>query len=320
MGRPRRVGIVGCGTLARTNYAKSLPRVPGIVVTAVHDRDPGAAKLVGRLFGAAVRSLGDLCSEVDAAIVATPPGTHYELTHTCLDHDLLVVCEKPFVGRLEEARTLVSLAEANGGTLFVGHLRRTFETARLARNLIATGALGVVRGISMVEGGRFSWEPQSGYVSADPFGGVLFDTGSHTIDLGLYVTGLDAREFAVEVQHVQRDRPEPAHEIRAELRLDLGPSVVPAVVHLSRYKALANRVRVELDGGTLDIPVGPRDRIRLTGSTGSCLLATGAAPADHDDYFVEQWRQIFLAEGSDMFRARNFLGLTAILEAVSRAS
>ena len=315
-----RVGIVGCGALTRTNYARSLPQVAGVRVACVHDLNQGAAALAAEQFGAAAVSLDALCGEVDTVIVATPPGTHYGIVKTCLDRGRNVVCEKPFVGVVEEARELVAIAATRGVSLHVGHLRRTFASVNLARELIMSGALGAVRRLLLAEGGRFSWDVQSGYVSSDPLGGVLFDTGSHTLDVALFVTGLDTADFAVSVLNVRRDRPEPAHELEAEFQLRQPEQEVSVRLLLSRYRALANRVRIELEHGTVEVPVGPRDCIRVRGVRTSAILRTAPASSDYNDYFIAQWRAVFGGVGASAFDARNFIGLTAILEAVGASA
>jgi predicted dehydrogenase len=312
----RRVGIVGCGAVTRTNYAKSLPQVAGVRVAFVHDLNKEAAVLAAEQFGAAAVSLDALCGQVDTVIVATPPGTHYEIVKTCLERGRNVVCEKPFVGRVQEARELVELAAARGVSLHVGHLRRTFASVRLARELIMSGTLGAVRRLLIAEGGRFSWDVQSGYVSSDPLGGVLFDTGSHSLDVALFVTGLDTADLAVTVLNVRRDRPEPAHDLEAELQLREPEDEVSVRLLLSRYRALANRVRIELEHGTVDVPVGPRECIRVRGERASAVLRTAPASTDYNEYFLAQWRAVFGGLGANAFDARNFIGLIAILEAV----
>ncbi len=95
----KRVGIVGCGALTRSNYAQSLPYVSEVRVACVHDLDSRAAALAARQFEAAAVSLDALCQQVDTVIVATPPATHYGIVKTCLERGRNVVCEKPFVGR-----------------------------------------------------------------------------------------------------------------------------------------------------------------------------------------------------------------------------
>lgn len=315
----KRLGIIGCGAVVQNNYARAIPEVRGVEVAAVHDLDPRAASAAAALLGAPAVSLEELFGRVDAVIVATPPSTHVGIVTDCIKRGLTVLCEKPFVSREADALELVRMSKDTGVPVYVGHLRRTFPSARLARDLIATGTLGRVRSMSLVEGGRFSWDTSSNYVSSDISGGVLFDTGSHTVDLGLFVSGLDGRDFAVAVDEVHRDRPEPAHELSARARLITAETEIALGLHLSRHRVLANRVRIELDHGIVELSVGPRDRIRVTGRGGSAVIPAGTGAADFNGYFTEQFYRIFVEKSAAEFEAARFVGLSRVLERVATA-
>ena len=83
------------------------------------------------------------------------------------------------------------------------------------------GVLGQVTELSAFEGGRFSWQAESGYVYKDPYGGVLFDTGSHTLDTLLYVACFDTGSLEVTTVHTQRDSRRVLHGKSAASRLRL---------------------------------------------------------------------------------------------------
>ncbi len=315
-----RLGLVGCGAVVQNNYARALPEVAGVRVTAVHDRDQRAAAAAAAIFGAPIRSFDALCEGVDAVVIATPPSSHFGLVTSFIDRGISVICEKPFVGRREEAEAIVALSEKSGVAVYVGHLRRTFPSVRLARDIVATGSLGRVKAMRLVEGGRFAWDTSSGYVSSDAFGGVLFDTGSHTVDMGLFISGLDQERFAVTVDEVRRDRPEPAHDLMAQLRLEASDCEVAVTLSLSRRRALANIVRIELEGGVIEVSAGPRDRIRVSGPGGVAIVPTGPLPADFNGYFTEQFARILVDGTGQEFLAARFVGLSSVLEAVVRAT
>lgn len=317
--KPLRLAIVGCGTVAQVNYSRTLPRVAGIEVTLVSDLRTEAAEALASKMGARVATFEQILEQADAVIVATPPSSHFELVRRALERVPLVVCEKPFVPTVREARELVVVAERTGHRLLVGHFRRTFAALRMARELVQTGVMGRVTAIDIAEGGRFAWEAESGYVFKDPFGGVLFDTGSHSIDMALYVTLLDGQKIEPIVHQVVRDRAEPSHEIRAEVTLRTPSGEVDLLVRLSRYRALANRLHVTFERGSLDVSVGPRGNVRLNGPSGSTVLHAVDAHNDFDLAFIDQWYAMFGQTGADVpFRAERFVGLTAVIEAIAK--
>ena len=315
-----RVGIVGCGTLARTLYLKSLPQVPGVQVRAVSDVDDAAARRTAALYGARVCDLDSLGKQVDAVIVSTPPSTHYAIVSTLLERAAMVVCEKPFVGLASEARQLIRLAETQGSRLYVGHLRRLFPGVALARQLVSSGVLGELRRVDICEGARFSWDAVSGYTRTDPMGGVLFDTGSHAIDTALFICGLDDQVEGVDVLRVRHDKPEPSHEIEAVGRVHGAGRSLEFRLLLSRREALANRIRLELDGGSIVLPVDPRDRVRIKGKAGDVVIAgSGGGDLTYEEVLVRQWTAMFSKKDDAVFEASRFLGVTQVLEAVSKA-
>jgi len=267
--------------------------------------------------GARAVGFEEICANADAIIIATPPSSHRELVAQCLRAGRIVVCEKPFVGKAADALELVARAAQLGCHLHVAHFRRVFPSVKLARGLIASGALGALIRIDISEGMRFDWAPRSDYVSRDAMGGVLFDTGSHSVDMALFAAGLDAEVPSVSVRRVKRDRSEPAHEVEAEFSLRGNFQTVEARLRLSRYRSLANRIRFELEHGTIDLSVALRDGLRLTGSGGSIVVRGAESRTNLFDCFVEQWRSIFHDAAGNPFAARRFVGLTGILEALS---
>ena len=62
--------------------------------------------------------------DLDAAIISTPPATHYPIAKDCLEHGLHVLIEKPMTLKSEHAQELIDLAASRGLILMVGH---TFE-------------------------------------------------------------------------------------------------------------------------------------------------------------------------------------------------
>jgi predicted dehydrogenase len=311
-----RLGIIGCGAIAQRMYATTLPRVTEVRTTHVCDTDPEAARVLARRLGARAAGVDELCEHSDAIIIATPPSSHRDLIARCLRSRRIVVCEKPFVGKAADARDLVAQASRLGSPLHVAHFRRVFPSVRLTRSLIASGAFGAVQRIDVDEGMRFDWDARSNYVSRDPMGGVLFDTGSHSVDMALFAAGLDAESLSIDVRRVKRDRREPAHELDAEFSLQAGARPIEVRLHLSRYGALANRIRFGFERGTLELSVALRDAVRLSGPAGSVIVSSAEPRASLFDCFVAQWRSIFRDPLGNPFEARLFVGLTGILEAL----
>lgn len=84
---------------------------------------------------------------VDAAVIGTPPDTHYELTMLCLGMGKHVLVEKPLAGTVDETRRMIEAARAEGLALGVVH---NFQFARAPSRALAryrAGRLGELRAL-----------------------------------------------------------------------------------------------------------------------------------------------------------------------------
>src|SRR5690242_21738098 len=82
-----RVGVVGVGHIG-SNHARLYAEIPSAEFTAVYDVEPFRTRTIATKFGAApAKSLDDFIAMVDAASVATPTNTHYEVARALLARD-----------------------------------------------------------------------------------------------------------------------------------------------------------------------------------------------------------------------------------------
>ena len=151
---------------------------------------PGATERYADV--AVVTDVADLlaASDVDLVVIATPSGTHYDLTRQALEAGKHVVVEKPFVPTAKEADDLVKLANRLGLVLSVFHNRRWDSDFRTVARLIMQHQLGsLVEYESHYDRYRGSvkkgaWREESGEGS-----GILYDLGSHLIDQTICLFG-----------------------------------------------------------------------------------------------------------------------------------
>ena len=114
-----------------------------------------------------------------------------------------------------------------GALLYVGHFRRTFPASaagpfagRVGRCRRRDGGLSSARAAGSP--GRRCRTTRS----PDEHGGVLWDTGSHALDMALFASCLDGwPDCDVEVLAVERDKAEPSHDFRARFALSGGHPV-----------------------------------------------------------------------------------------------
>ena len=119
-----RVGVVGVGHIG-SNHARIYAEIPATEFTAVYDVDVARANSIAKKSGAAVaQSLDQFLGMIDAASVATPTNTHYEIGKKLLEHGKHLLIEKPITDNTTQASELAELAAKHELILQVGHVER----------------------------------------------------------------------------------------------------------------------------------------------------------------------------------------------------
>jgi predicted dehydrogenase len=119
-----RVGIAGVGKLGRY-HGQNLLQLPNVELVGVHDINPERGQRIAEEFGVRYYpQYSPLLQDVDAVTIAVPTVNHYELAREALERKKATFIEKPIAATVEEARTLVQLAESSGTVLQVGHIER----------------------------------------------------------------------------------------------------------------------------------------------------------------------------------------------------
>ena len=79
---------------------------------------------------------------IDAAIIATPTNTHYEITKKLLNNGIHVLVEKPLSTKADEASELINLANEKNLVLLVDHTFLYNEAINFAIKSIQNGEIG----------------------------------------------------------------------------------------------------------------------------------------------------------------------------------
>lgn len=246
-----RLALIGCGALVQQHLLPALRRIswaPAVLVDPVARNLDAAARIAGKPRGLiTVPDWTAAADAFDAAIVATPHALHGPLGVALAKAGKHVFMEKPLAMSAGEARASVAAAEASGTILSVGLLRRYLHVTRWTRALIQSGILGDIRRVSVREGFVFNWATSTDGLLRPELagGGVLMDTGAHTIDQLLYWFG-DAA-----VTGYRDDSPR-GIEADCEITLALAGGG-RATVELSRGRELPNSCRIEGSAGFVEV-------------------------------------------------------------------
>lgn len=192
-----RVALIGCGEVTAEKHLRVLRRVAGIEVCALVDVNAGKAAALAKAHGVR-RADSDYRrvlegNEVEAVLVATPPGKHVEIALAALAAGKHVLVEKPLALEVAEAEELAAAAAASRCVAMMGYHMRFHRVVRLGKARI--GALGRVETVRAV------WCNAQKDATAPAWrlrrkegGGALTEIGVHLYDLLRYLLEDEAEE------------------------------------------------------------------------------------------------------------------------------
>ena len=251
---PFRVAVVGCGAVTKASLLPVLAGHERVAVTALVDRDRARAAELAGAYGLST-VLTDSASldraSVDGVVLATPPAHHAPATLDLIARGFHVFVEKPMATRLDDAEAMVAAAAGQGVALSVGLYRRLLPVTRLLRGLLEGELLGRPVSVDIEEGGEYSWELATLTVLTREGGGggVLIDLGTHLLDqLCFLLPGTAAVK-----RYADNARGGVETDCEVDLELSTRWGTVPAAIRLSRTRQLRGTLRVECEGGSLEL-------------------------------------------------------------------
>jgi predicted dehydrogenase len=186
-----RVGIIGA-SFAKAAYLPALKHVPGAEVVAIASAREESAAAAAKAFGVP-HAYGDWTRMLaehrfDLVCIATPTDTHAPMTLAALDAGAHVLCEKPTAMNAGEAKAMLDRAQSLGRVHMIDHELRFNPNRRKIAALIAEGAIGQVRHVSIYTVTNAFGDPRTRPIgdwlsSVSQGGGRLGANGSHNVDL-----------------------------------------------------------------------------------------------------------------------------------------
>jgi predicted dehydrogenase len=177
------ITVVGLGYWG-PNWIRNLSQLQRTKRLVACDLDRERRERIGHMFPGVElsSSLDDVIDDpdIEAAVVATPVGTHYPIARQLLEAGKSVLIEKPLATSVAQGEDLVRVARRNRTILMVGH---TFEYSAPVLKLaevIASGELGEIFYISSIRAnlGLFQRDVN-----------VAWDLATHDISIILMLMG-----------------------------------------------------------------------------------------------------------------------------------
>ncbi|RLL40573.1 gfo/Idh/MocA family oxidoreductase [Oceanobacillus piezotolerans] len=204
-----KVGVIGCGSIAKHRHFVEYAANPNVEIIAVCDIVEDRAEEMAKTYGAkAYTDYEKLLrtEDLDAVSICLPNYLHAPVSILALNAGMHVLCEKPMATSREEAENMILAANENGKKLMIGHNQRFVPSHQKAKQFIQSGEVGKIYSFRTTFGhggpeawsadGRDSWffEKEKAFI------GAMGDLGVHKADLMRYLLG---EEFSDVVAFVE---------------------------------------------------------------------------------------------------------------------
>ena len=205
------IGIIGCGFMGKTHtysaktiplYYDNLPFIPRVIGACDVNLDAAQRMKEYNGFEFAVSSLDELLSNRDiaAVTVSTPNVFHKEIILAAFQAGKHVYCDKPLTASYAEAIEVSQAWRKSGLVAQLAHQFRCFPAVMRAKQLIAEGRIGDIMSFhgAYLHSGSIDKDKPMGWKQDKNMGGggVLFDLGSHLLDLLYSLLGEFSELFA----------------------------------------------------------------------------------------------------------------------------
>lgn len=199
-----KVGIIGCGGIAKQKHMPAVNSLDNTEMVAFCDIIPERAKKAARNFGTEdAKTYEDYQKlleddSIDAVHILTPNDSHAPITVAALQAGKHVMCEKPMAKTAAGARKMVQAAEKYDKILTVGYQNRFRPDSLYLYDTCRSGQLGdiyfakahAIRRAAVPTWGVFIDEEAQG-------GGPLIDIGTHALDLTLWMMDNYSPQYVV---------------------------------------------------------------------------------------------------------------------------
>jgi myo-inositol 2-dehydrogenase / D-chiro-inositol 1-dehydrogenase len=290
-----RVALFGAGRIGQV-HARSAALHEAARLAWVIDPVLPAAKALADRYGATAGTvvddpLGDPC--VDAVVIASPTPTHIDLLRRAVLAGKPVLCEKPIDLDLHTIDRCWAEIAAYQPTVMMGFNRRFDPTFRQIRQRIEQGEIGTLRALRITS--RDPEPPPRSYLDAS--GGIFRDMTIHDFDIARYFLGEVAEVYAVVADdgHGQMAATGDAHQAMVLMRSQQGAL---CSITNSRTCVFGHDQRIEAfgDGGMLEAANQTPVSVR------SYTPAAAESMVTYEHFFVERYREAYLAEFSEFVR------------------
>ena len=192
-----KVGIIGCGTIAKVRHAPEYKANPYVDQIIFYDRNLERATALANEFGGRVaQTVEELLDDPTVEVISDCSSNefHHIFSTSALESGKHVLCEKPISLTVEHASLIVDAGKKSGKKLMVDHNQRFTRAHQKAKEIIRNEELGKVLTFRTTFGhsGPEQWSVNKSnstwFFKKDRSSlGVAGDLGIHKVDLIHYL-------------------------------------------------------------------------------------------------------------------------------------
>lgn len=260
------LAICGVGNIGKI-HVQNLMSIRGCRIAGLFDANAreleGVASAHGlRAYGSTEEMLADPDSQ--AVVIATPSGSHAELSIRAIEAGKHVFLEKPLAGTLQDAKRIVHAAQSSRQVVQTGFCERFNVNYLEARRAVRSGTLGRIRAIHTSRVAPYDFSNPAWDL------GVL-DTAVHNLDLIVWLIGRLPDRVLARGAQVYSDSAIP-HSATIVMSFPEGAMAVDHIAWLKDRgyplnQCARSRMFIQGDQGSFEVDLTDRPSAVLTGES-----------------------------------------------------
>lgn len=197
-----KIGLIGFGSMGKT-HAYCVRNLPyffdgeiNAEITSVCTKNLENAEYYAKRYSIASYTDNEddiIYGDTEAVDICTPNIYHYSSAKKAIKAGKHVYCEKPLAVTYAQAKELASLAKSKGIVAQVVFNNRFLAPVMRAKEIIASGRIGKILSFNAryLHSSALDTSKKAGWKQNKDIcgGGVLFDLGSHAVDMIYYLCG-----------------------------------------------------------------------------------------------------------------------------------
>ena len=208
MARKVRVGLIGCGGIMK-RHINDLSASPNAIIEAMADPSAENISRHRKAFpeiaqAAEFEDYRDMLkTDLDAIVIASPHTVHAQQIIDSMKKGLHVLCEKPMVTSIADARRVLREEKKSGKALVLAYQRHFQDTFKYVKKMIESGELGQINLIQAIQCQQWSFGVKGTWRMDPELSGFgqMSDSGSHLLDIIMWTTGLKPKRIAALVDY-----------------------------------------------------------------------------------------------------------------------